>query len=498
MKRSRLAYDFVALSFDDILLLPGSSEVLPTQVDVSTRLTKKIRLSTPVASAAMDTVTEAPLAIAMAREGGIGVIHRNLSIEEQAREVERVKKFESWIVRDPITLAPTDSVGKAKELMRRHGVSGFPIVDGGRLAGILTHRDLRFEENDAIPVSERMTRKLITVGEKIGLEQAKRILQEKKIEKLPVVSDEGVLVGLITVKDIYKKRDFPSASRDLEGRLLAGAAIGALDFERAEALHKAGCDVLVVDTAHGHSKNVVETIRKLKKEYGEAMQVIAGNVATCEGAEDLIAAEADAVKVGVGPGSICTTRVVSGVGVPQLTAIALCAEAAKAHGTPLIADGGIRFSGDVAKAIAAGADCVMVGNLFAGTEEAPGETIFVAGRKYKKYRGMGSVSAMTAREGSRARYGQQGLPASKLVPEGVEGIVPFRGSVCEVLNQLVGGLRSAMGYCGARTIPELKAKARFVRVSKSSVEESHPHDIVITDEAPNYPLSSSGEKTQGL
>jgi IMP dehydrogenase len=491
LKRDKLAYDFVALSFDDVLLMPGMSEVLPTQVDVSTRLTNKIRLATPIVSAAMDTVTEAPLAIAMAREGGMGVIHRNLSIEDQVREVERVKKFESWIVREPITLSPKDTVAKAKELIQSHDFSGFPVVEKGKLVGILTRRDLRFEEDGSILVSERMTRKVITAGEKTDLEQAKRILNENKIEKLPVVNDKGILVGLITDKDIHKKKDFPNASRDSEGRLLVGAAIGALDFDRARALHAAGCDVIVIDTAHGHSKGVIETARKLKTEYGDGLQLIAGNIATGDAAEDLIDAGVDAVKVGVGPGSICTTRIVSGVGVPQLTAISMCAEAAKARDIPVIADGGIRFSGDISKAIAAGADCVMIGNLLAGTEEAPGETTFVAGRKYKKYRGMGSVSAMASREGSKARYGQQGVPQSKLVPEGVEGVVPFRGSVREVLNQLVGGLRSAMGYCGARTIPELKAKARFMRVSGSTGRESHPHDVVITDEAPNYPAGSA-------
>lgn len=481
----KLKYDFEALTFDDVSLVPAESHVVPTQVDTSTTLAG-IRLSAPILSAPMDTVTEAELAIALARAGGLGVIHRNLSIEAQAGHVERVKKAESWVVNDPITLCSSDPVSKAKTLMREHGFSGFPIVNDGRLVGILTGRDIRFQAEDSTrPVGDFMTRKVVTApARNLTLPQAKELLHAHRIEKLPLVDEAGLLKGLITLKDISKSEQHPTATKDKEGRLRVAAAVGVNDDKRVEALVKAGVDLLVVDSAHGHSEGVLETIRRIKRYYPR-LPIVGGNVSTEEGAEALISAGADVVKVGQGPGSICTTRVIAGIGMPQMTAVMLCAKAAKAHDVQIIADGGIRFSGDITKAIGAGASAVMLGNLLAGTEETPGHTVFVGGRKYKRYRGMGSVGAML--EGSKSRYGQECINTpSKLVPEGVEGIVPYRGTVGEVIYQLVGGLRAGMGYCGAANLKELQRKAKFVKLSKASQTESHPHSISLTQEAPNY------------
>lgn len=474
-----------ALTFDDVLLEPARSEVLPRDVDVSTYLTRDIRLNIPLVSSAMDTVTEARLAIAIAREGGIGIIHKNMSIERQAQEVDKVKRSESGIIVDPIFLSPEHRVADAVEIMERYHISGVPITDPeGHLIGIITNRDLRFEEDYSRPISEVMTKEnLITAPVGTTLERAKEILKRHKVEKLPLVDEQGRLKGLITIKDIEKAKKYPNAAKDSVGRLRVGAAVGvaADTMERARALVKAGVDVLVVDTAHGHSRGVLETVARLKAEFPET-PVIAGNVATAAGTEDLIAAGADAVKVGVGPGSICTTRVVAGVGVPQITAIWNAARAAEKHGIPIIADGGIKFSGDITKALAAGASTVMIGNLFAGTEESPGETIIYQGRSYKVYRGMGSLGAM--KEGSRDRYFQENV--EKLVPEGIEGRVPYKGPLAETVYQLIGGLRAGMGYCGAANLAELRQKARFVRVTSAGLRESHPHDVIITKEAPNY------------
>lgn len=474
-----------ALTFDDVLLEPARSEVLPRDVDVSTYLTRDIRLNIPLVSSAMDTVTEARLAIAIAREGGIGIIHKNMSIERQAQEVDKVKRSESGIIVDPIFLSPEHRVADAVEIMERYHISGVPITDPeGHLIGIITNRDLRFEEDYSRPISEVMTKEnLITAPVGTTLERAKEILKRHKVEKLPLVDEQGRLKGLITIKDIEKAKKYPNAAKDSVGRLRVGAAVGvaADTMERARALVKAGVDVLVVDTAHGHSRGVLETVARLKAEFPET-PVIAGNVATAAGTEDLIAAGADAVKVGVGPGSICTTRVVAGVGVPQITAIWNAARAADKHGIPIIADGGIKFSGDITKALAAGASTVMIGNLFAGTEESPGETIIYQGRSYKVYRGMGSLGAM--KEGSRDRYFQENV--EKLVPEGIEGRVPYKGPLAETVYQLIGGLRAGMGYCGAANLAELRQKARFVRVTSAGLRESHPHDVIITKEAPNY------------
>lgn len=474
-----------ALTFDDVLLEPARSEVLPRDVDVSTYLTRDIRLNIPLVSSAMDTVTEARLAIAIAREGGIGIIHKNMSIERQAQEVDKVKRSESGIIVDPIFLSPEHRVADAVEIMERYHISGVPITDPeGHLIGIITNRDLRFEEDYSRPISEVMTKEnLITAPVGTTLERAKEILKRHKVEKLPLVDEQGRLKGLITIKDIEKAKKYPNAAKDSVGRLRVGAAVGvaADTMERARALVKAGVDVLVVDTAHGHSRGVLETVARLKTEFPET-PVIAGNVATAAGTEDLIAAGADAVKVGVGPGSICTTRVVAGVGVPQITAIWNAARAADKHGIPIIADGGIKFSGDITKALAAGASTVMIGNLFAGTEESPGETIIYQGRSYKVYRGMGSLGAM--KEGSRDRYFQENV--EKLVPEGIEGRVPYKGPLAETVYQLIGGLRAGMGYCGAANLAELRQKARFVRVTSAGLRESHPHDVIITKEAPNY------------
>ncbi len=479
---------FDAYTFDDLLLVPQYSEVLPHEVDVSTWLTMKIRLNIPIVSAAMDTVTESRLAIALAREGGIGIIHRNLSIEEQAQEVEKVKKSESGMILQPVTVKPDTTVKQALEIMERYRISGVPVVDNGdKLVGILTNRDLRFIKPTDYdkPVSLFMTSEnLVVAQERVTLEEATEILQRHKVEKLPIVDKEGKLVGLITIKDITKRKKYPNACKDELGRLRVGAAVGTGPdtMERVSALVSVGVDVIAVDTAHGHSKRVIETVEKIKSHYPE-LQVIAGNVATKEATLDLIKAGADAIKVGVGPGSICTTRIVAGVGVPQLTAIRWAYEVAKEYDVPIIADGGIKYSGDIVKALAMGASSVMLGNLLAGTEESPGETVYYQGRAYKVYRGMGSLGAMMSRR-SADRYGQEKL--EKFVPEGIEGRVPYRGRLSDVIYQLVGGLRSGMGYVGARNLEELRQKAKFVRITWAGYRESHVHDVQITKEAPNY------------
>ncbi|MEJ7554838.1 MAG: IMP dehydrogenase [Aquificaceae bacterium] len=479
---------FDAYTFDDLLLVPQYSEVLPHEVDVSTWLTKKIRLNIPIVSAAMDTVTESRLAIALAREGGIGIIHRNLSIEEQAQEVEKVKKSESGMILQPVTVKPDTTVKQALEIMERYRISGVPVVDDeNKLVGILTNRDLRFIKSTDYdkPVSLFMTSEnLVVAQERVTLEEATEILQRHKVEKLPIVDKEGKLVGLITIKDIIKRKKYPNACKDEFGRLRVGAAVGTGPdtMERVSALVSVGVDVIAVDTAHGHSKRVIETVEKIKSHYSD-LQVIAGNVATKEATLDLIRAGADAIKVGVGPGSICTTRIVAGVGVPQLTAIRWAYEVAREYGVPIIADGGIKYSGDIVKALAMGASSVMLGNLLAGTEESPGETVYYQGRAYKVYRGMGSLGAMMSRR-SADRYGQEKL--EKFVPEGIEGRVPYRGRLSDVIYQLVGGLRSGMGYVGARNLEELRQKAKFVRITWAGYRESHVHDVQITKEAPNY------------
>lgn len=476
------------LTFDDVLLVPDYSEVLPHEVDVSTYITKEIKLNIPIVSAAMDTVTEARLAIALAREGGIGIIHRNMPIKNQATEVEKVKKSESGMIINPVTVSPQAKVKEALSLMERYKISGVPVVDeSGKLVGILTNRDLRFmkPEDKEKRVSQFMTSEnLITAKEGISLEEATEVLQRHRIEKLPIVDSDGKIIGLITIKDIMKRKQYPNACKDELGRLRVGAAVGTGDdtFDRVGALVEAGVDLVVVDTAHGHSKRVIKVVEKVKSLYPQ-LQVIAGNVATGEGAQALIDAGADAVKVGVGPGSICTTRVVAGVGVPQITAIMEAAQVGMRSGVPIIADGGIRYSGDIAKAIAAGASAVMLGNLLAGTEEAPGETIYYQGRAYKVYRGMGSLGAMMSRLSSD-RYGQDKV--EKFVPEGIEGRVPYKGRLSEIIYQLVGGLRSGMGYVGAPDIPTLQKKAKFVRITWAGYKESHVHDVSITREAPNY------------
>ncbi|WP_456426495.1 IMP dehydrogenase [Desulfurobacterium sp.] len=476
-----------ALTFDDVLLVPNYSEVLPTQVDVSTQLTKKIRLNIPIMSAAMDTVTEADLAIAIARQGGIGIIHKNMTIEEQAEEVDRVKRSESGMIVKPVTVSPEQTIADAEALMRKYKISGLPVTDqNGKLLGIITNRDIRFVKNFTIKISEVMTKEdLKTVPVGTTLEQAKEILHKYKIEKLPVVDENGYLKGLITIKDIEKKEKYPLASKDELGRLMVGAAVGVGPdaLERVTALVEAGVDIIVIDTAHGHSKKVLETVERVKAEFPE-LDVIAGNVATAEATEALIKAGADAVKVGIGPGSICTTRIVAGVGVPQLTAIAECVKVADKYGISIIADGGIKFSGDVAKAIGAGARVVMIGSLFAGTKESPGELILYQGRSYKVYRGMGSLGAM--KKGSKDRYFQSEVEEKKLVPEGIEGMVPYRGPLADTIHQLVGGLKAGMGYCGAANIEEMRKKARFVKITASGLKESHVHDVIITKEAPNY------------
>jgi IMP dehydrogenase len=477
-----------ALTYDDVLLVPAKSAVLPRETDIKTRLTKHIDLNAPLVSAAMDTVTESAMAVAMAREGGIGILHKNMTIERQADEVDKVKRSESGMIRDPITLSPERTVGEALEVMKKYSISGIPIVREENLVGILTNRDLRFEPNLDLKVANVMTSgNLITAPVGTTLDEAEVILQKNRIEKLPVVDKNGKLKGLITFKDIQKKKRHPHACKDNHGRLRVGAAVGvtADTVERVSALLSAGVDVIVVDTAHGHSRGVIETIRHLKSKF--TVELIAGNVGTAEGTRDLIRAGADCVKIGIGPGSICTTRVVAGVGVPQVTAIMECAKIAQRSRVPVIADGGIKQTGDIAKAIAAGADAVMIGSLFAGVEESPGETVLYEGRSYKVYRGMGSIEAM--KKGSKDRYFQDVEDdIQKLVPEGIEGRVPFKGSLADTAYQMLGGLRAAMGYCGCRTISEMKAKAQFMRMTEAGLRESHPHDVSITKEAPNYHL----------
>jgi len=475
-----------ALTFDDVLLLPAESDVLPKQVDVATRLTRNIHLHVPIVSAAMDTVTEAQMAIAMAAEGGIGFIHKNMSVERQALEVTKVKKYESAMVTEPVTIGPEAKLAAAVALMREYGISGIPVTRGGRLVGILTNRDLRFERNLEQTVEQVMTTKLVTAREGVTIEEAKELLHRHRIEKLPVVNEQFELRGLITIKDIEKIQKHPNAAKDKLGRLLCGAAVGVgPDREaRIAALLKAGADVIAVDTAHGHSRGVLDAVRDTKTQF-KNIELVAGNVATADACEALCRAGVDAVKVGVGPGSICTTRVVAGVGVPQVTAVDECARAADRHGVPVISDGGVKYSGDVVKALAAGAASVMIGSLLAGTEEAPGEVILYQGRSYKSYRGMGSISAM--KDGSKDRYFQAEVAdAEKLVPEGIEGRVPYKGPVAMNVFQLVGGLKSGMGYLGSRTISELRQKARFIRITSAGLKESHAHDVIIVQEAPNY------------
>ncbi len=480
-------------TFDDVLLIPAASSVLPSEVSTRTRLTNTIELQIPVLSAAMDTVTEARLAIALAREGGIGIIHRNLSIEDQATEVDKVKRSEAGMITDPITLAPHDSLRAALAAMASYHISGIPITEHGQLVGILTNRDLRFETNLDRPINEVMTSEhLITAPVGTSLEEARSILHRHKIEKLPVVDEHGLLKGLITVKDIQKKTQYPSAAKDAQGRLRVGAAIGVGPDceERCAALIAEHVDVLVVDTSHGHSRMVLEAVSQIKRRFGKQVQIIAGNVATAEGTEALIEAGADAVKVGIGAGAICTTRVVAGVGVPQISAIYNCARAAARHHIPIIGDGGIQYSGDIAKAIAAGADTIMLGGLLAGVDESPGELVISQGERYKNYRGMGSIGAMKRRSYSKDRYFQQAVvDESQLIAEGIEGRVPYKGPLGSMIYQLVGGLRQAMGYCGAATIQEMQTKTRFTRMTGAGLRESHPHDIFITKEAPNYNTS---------
>jgi IMP dehydrogenase len=477
----------VGLTFDDVLLIPAESSVLPRDIDVSTRLTERIRLNIPLVSAAMDTVTESKTAIAMAQEGGLGIVHRNLSVWAQAGEVEKVKKFESGMITDPITVAPDQKISDAQEIMNKYRISGLPVTKNGKLVGILTNRDLRFEKRHDRPVSEVMTKEnLVTVKLGVGLDEAKELLHQHRIEKLLVVDDRFELKGLITVKDIEKKIQYPNASKDERGRLRVGAAVGVgSDWEeRVEALVRAGVDLIAVDTAHGHSKNVLEVIGQIRRRYPD-LEISGGNVATAEGTTALIEAGVNVVIVGVGPGSICTTRVVSGVGVPQITAIGSCAKAAARHHVPIIADGGIKYSGDITKALAAGAASVMIGSLFAGTEESPGETILYQGRTYKAYRGMGSIGAMG--QGSRDRYGQADvMDSNKLVPEGIEGQVPYKGSLSFNIQQLVGGLRAGMGYLGCKNVAALHSKAKFMQITSASLREGHVHDVFITKEAPNY------------
>ena len=483
---SKIAFE--GLTYDDVLLVPARSEIMPREVSTKSRLTRNLTLNIPLVAAAMDTVTEAELAIAIAREGGVGVLHKNMIAERQAGEVRRVKRSESGMILDPIVLHPEHTVGDAKERMARYSIGGIPVVDGDRrLVGIVTNRDLRFQPDNATTLQSIMTvAPLVTAPVGTTLDQAEATLQEHKIEKLPVVDDAGVLRGLITFKDIQKKKKHPLAAKDAYGRLLVGAAVGVTPdtLDRVTALVEAGVDFVVVDTAHGHSAGVLRTVERVKSDFS-GLEVIAGNVATPDGTEDLILAGADAVKIGIGPGSICTTRVVAGVGVPQLTAILRSADAARRYDVPIIADGGIKQTGDIPKALAAGADTVMVGSLFAGVEESPGETVLYEGRRYKNYRGMGSLGAMEA--GSKDRYFQDAEDdLKKLVPEGIEGRVPFKGSLGEITYQMVGGLRAAMGYCGCPTVAELQERAQFVRITSAGLRESHPHDVTVTSEAPNY------------
>jgi len=479
------------ITFDDVLLIPNKSDFVPSQADTSTQLTRNIRINIPIISAAMDTVTESALAIAIAQEGGIGIIHKNLNIESQTREVTKVKRSENGVILDPVTLTPNDTVNRAREVMQEQNVSGIPIVNEKKLAGILTRRDLKFLKDDTVKIDNVMTKtNLVTGPADTTLEQAQEILQNHKVEKLLLVTKDGSLSGLITMRDIDRFHQYPLSVRDHRGRLRVGAAVGPHDYERIEALIKAEVDVIVVDTAHGHSVNVIETVKKIKFTYD--IDVIAGNIATAQAAKDLIAAGVDAVKVGIGPGAICTTRIISGVGVPQVSAIMNCVSVAKDREIPVIADGGIRHSGDITKAIAAGASSVMLGSLFAGLDESPGQLVIYKGRQFKEYRGMGSIGAMV--QGSADRYGQKSSTTQdKLVPEGVEGRVPYRGTLDSFIYQIVGGLKAGMGYCGTRTISELRANAKFVRISSASVNESHPHDIMITKEAPNYTESQPFE-----
>jgi IMP dehydrogenase len=473
------------LTFDDVLLVPARSEVLPKEADTSTLLTRGIRINIPIVSSAMDTVTEAELAIAVAREGGIGIIHRAMSPERQKTEVDKVKKSESGMILDPITIPPDAPISEALTLMGKYRISGVPVTENGRLIGIITNRDLRFETQFNKKVSLVMTKeRLITASAGTTLDHAQKILHKYKIEKLPIVDSDNVLKGLITIKDIEKRKKYPNACKDSVGRLCAGAAIGTGEdaIYRAELLVKAGVDVIVIDTAHGHTTPVMTTLRALKKKFG--VDIIAGNIATPEAAVDLIKAGADGIKVGIGPGSICTTRIIAGAGVPQITAIRNCYEVAKKYKVPIIADGGIKYSGDITKALATGAHSVMIGSLFAGTDESPGEIVLFQGRSYKVYRGMGSIGAME--QGSKDRYFQAGIKSSKLVPEGVEGRVPYKGPLAQSVHQLIGGLRSGMGYCGCKTLDELRRKARFIRITNAGLRESHVHDVIITREAPNY------------
>ena len=473
-----------ALTFEDILLIPQYSEILPKEVDIRTVLTKKIKLNIPFVSAAMDTVTEHQAAIKMARLGGIGIIHKNMDIASQAKEVSRVKKSESGVINEPIHLKPDDTLQEANNLMHEYKISGFPVVDEeNQLVGILTNRDLRFESDMTKKVADVMTKApLITAPKGISLDEAEKIFHQHKIEKLPLVDEKGILSGLITIKDLKKRKEFPNSFKDKYGRLGVGAAIGVGQYDRAEALIEAGVDVLVLDSAHGHSKGIIDTVREIKRRF--EIEIIAGNVATPEAVEALVEAGADAVKVGIGPGSICTTRIVAGVGVPQITAIDTCAAKGRELGVPIIADGGIKYSGDVAKALAVGASSVMIGSLLAGTEESPGETLMYQGRQYKTYRGMGSIGAM--QKGSNDRYFQEGTATDKLVPEGIEGMVPYRGKMSNVIHQLIGGLRASMGYVGAKDIPTFQQKAEFVEITSAGLKESHVHDVTITNEAPNY------------
>jgi len=485
MDKSKIVAE--GITFDDVLLIPAQSDFVPSQADTRTWLTDNITVNIPIVSAAMDTVTEAALAIALAQEGGIGIIHKNLPVEAQKREVAKVKRSEHGVILDPVTLSPDEPVSRARQLMKVQNVSGIPIVEGKKLVGILTRRDLKFLKDYDVEISSVMTKSnLVTGPAGTTLEQAKETLREHKVEKLLLVNGKDELAGLITMRDIDRVQQYPIAARDQRGRLRVGAAVSVFDYERVEALIAADVDIIVVDTAHGHSQNVIDTVKKIKADHD--IDVIAGNIATSEAAEDLIAAGANAIKIGIGPGAICTTRVISGVGVPQVSAIINCAGVAQKHDIPVIADGGIKQSGDITKAIAAGASSVMIGSLFAGLKESPGQLVIYKGRQFKEYRGMGSLGAMV--KGSAERYGQSSsTEVSKLVPEGVEGRVPYRGMLGDFVYQLVGGLRAGMGYCGARNIDELRKNSRFVRVSAASVHESHPHDIQITKEAPNYSAS---------
>jgi len=476
----------LGLTYDDVVLVPSKSAVLPSEVDVRTQLTRNIQITIPIISSAMDTVTESRLAIAMAREGGVGIIHRVLAPVDQAAEVDRVKKSESGMILDPVTISPDQTIRDAHQLMAKYRISGIPVTKNKKLVGILTNRDLRFETRMDLKVSQVMKRdKLITAPEGTSLEKAREILHEHRIEKLPVVNKQGDLKGLITIKDIEKRIKYPNACKDAHGRLRVGAAVGVGQDteERLAHLKKAGVDLVVVDTAHGHAQAVLDTVRMIKKQH-PTVELIAGNIATADAAKDLLKAGVDAVKVGVGPGSICTTRIVSGSGMPQLTAIADCAKVLEGSGVPIVADGGIKFSGDISKALAAGASVVMLGGLLAGTEESPGETVLYQARTYKVYRGMGSIGAME--RGGGDRYGQGGRPPQKLVPEGIEGRVPYKGPLSAVIYQLVGGLKSGMGYCGCKTIPDLQKNATFIRQTVAGLRESHVHDVIITKEAPNY------------